>query len=216
MQKRAPPEGGVLKISLSLSQDQILVHAGGVSQSSGDSFHSCGVPCIHVVGQQQIGDHLVTVALFVYAGAEHNVVTVGSFHDTGIAHSTLGIDSPVQETFHVVGTGVDTGVQTGTAYKNRHSFFVDEIEGVKILRKYGNDNVLVIKQLTQIVNGEEVLAWRMLGVPATELSNDGVYPVMLLTEHEHAYDEIAHTPRTDLCGRSYVLVRRGNRESYGL
>ncbi len=85
-------------------------------------------------------------------------------------------------------TGVmDTGLNSTTPYKNRHSFFVDEIEGVKILRKYGNDNVLVIKQLTQTINGEEVLAWRMLGVPAEELTNDGVYPVMLLQEHSHTY-----------------------------
>ena len=88
-------------------------------------------------------------------------------------------------------TGVmDTGLNSTTPYKNRHSFHVVELEGKSVLQKYGNDNVLVVKQVPQTVDGEEVLAWRMLGVPATELANDGVYPVMLLTEHEHAYDEV--------------------------
>ena len=96
-------------------------------------------------------------------------------------------------------TGVmDTGVNTAAPYKNRHSFHVANIEGKTVLQKYGNDNVLVIKQLTQTVNGEEVLAWRMLGVPATELSNDGVYPVMLLTEHNHSYG----TPVADAASNS--------------
>lgn len=89
-------------------------------------------------------------------------------------------------------TGVmDTGLNSTTPYKNRHSFKVANIEGKTVLQKYGNDNVLVVKQLTQTVNGEEVLAWRMLGVPTSELSNDGVYPVMLLTEHEHSYGNAA-------------------------
>ena len=89
-------------------------------------------------------------------------------------------------------TGVmDTGLNNTTPYKNRHSFKISNIEGVNVIQKYGNDNVLVIKQLTQTVNGEEILAWRMLGVPATELSNDGVYPVMLLKEHNHTYGNAA-------------------------
>lgn len=85
---------------------------------------------------------------------------------------------------------VDTGVNTSSPYKNRHSFCVDTLEGKTIIKQYGNGSVLVVKQVPQTVDGEEVLAWRMLGVPATELANDGVYPVMLLTEHEHAYDEV--------------------------
>ncbi len=84
---------------------------------------------------------------------------------------------------------VDTGANSSSPYKNRHSFCVDTLEGKTIIKQYGNGSVLVVKQVPQTVNGEEVLAWRMLGVPATELSNDGVYPVMLLTEHNHVYGE---------------------------
>lgn len=109
-------------------------------------------------------------------------------------------------------TGVmDTGVNTAAPYKNRHSFCVANIEGNTVLQKYGNDNILVIKQVPQTVDGEAVLAWRMLGVPATELSNDGVYPVMLLTEHNHVYGEpVADAAnntvsRTCSCGQSKTV-----------
>ena len=78
-------------------------------------------------------------------------------------------------------TGImDTGVNTGTAYKNRHSFFVDEVDGVKVLRKYGNDNILVVKLL------EDTNTYRMLGVAEAELANEGVYPVMVMEEHDHS------------------------------
>ena len=109
-------------------------------------------------------------------------------------------------------TGVmDTGVNTADPYKNRHSFHIANIEGNTVLQKYGNDNILVIKQVPQTVDGEAVLVWRMLGVPATELSNDGVYPVMLLTEHNHnfgapvadaASDSVS---RTCSCGQSKTV-----------
>ena len=78
---------------------------------------------------------------------------------------------------------MDTGVNSGTAYKNRHSFFVDTVNGVKVLRKYGNNNVLVVKY------DSTAKQWRMLGVPEAELANDGVYPAMLLEPHTHSYGE---------------------------
>ena len=81
-------------------------------------------------------------------------------------------------------TGImDTGVNTGTAYQNRHSFFVDEVGGVKVLRKYGNNNILVVKL------NETTETYRMLGVPESELANEGVYPVMLATAHTHTFGE---------------------------
>lgn len=76
---------------------------------------------------------------------------------------------------------MDTGVNSSTPYKNRHSFFVDDVNGVKVLRKYGNDNILVVKY------DESVSAWRMLGVPESELAAEGVYPVMLANAHTHSY-----------------------------
>ncbi|MBQ6831328.1 MAG: phosphodiester glycosidase family protein [Oscillospiraceae bacterium] len=83
-------------------------------------------------------------------------------------------------------TGVmDTGVNTSTPYQNRHSFIMDDLNGLKILRKVGNNNILVITQVPQTVNGETVSAWRMLGVPEDKLGTEGVYPVMLLQEHTH-------------------------------
>ena len=103
-------------------------------------------------------------------------------------------------------TGVmDTGVQSGTAYKNRHSFFVDEVNGVKVLRKYGNDNILVVKLMA------DTNTYRMLGVPEAELANEGVYPVTLMTAHEHTYgdwnfDTVAGTQtRSCLCGAAETL-----------
>ena len=74
---------------------------------------------------------------------------------------------------------MDTGVNTAAPLQNRHSFFVDTVNGVKVLRKYGNDNILVVKQVPQTVSGNTVMAWRMLGVPEEELANEGVYPVVL-------------------------------------
>ena len=106
---------------------------------------------------------------------------------------------------------VDTGVNSSSPYKNRHSFCVDTLEGKTIIKQYGNGSVLVVKQVPQTVNGEEVLAWRMLGVPATELSNDGVYPVMLLTEHNHIYGEpVADAANNTVsrlcdCGAAYTV-----------
>ncbi len=97
-------------------------------------------------------------------------------------------------------TGImDTGMQSGTGYKNRHSFFVDEVNGEKVLRKYGNDNILVVK-LNATTN-----TYRMLGVPEAELENEGVYPVMIATAHTHTYgtvyekDENSHWQICD-CG----------------
>lgn len=81
-------------------------------------------------------------------------------------------------------TGVmDTGVNSGTAYKNRHNFSLKEIGGQTVLSKTGNDNVLVVKY------DPAVEAYRMLGVPASELSSDGVYPVMLMSLHEHTHTD---------------------------
>ena len=97
-------------------------------------------------------------------------------------------------------TGImDTGMQSGVGYKNRHSFFVDEVNGVNVLRKYGNDNILVVK-LNATTN-----TYRMLGVPEAELEIEGVYPVMIATAHTHTYgtvyekDENSHWQICD-CG----------------
>lgn len=77
---------------------------------------------------------------------------------------------------------MDTGANTAN-FINRHTFFVDEVGGVKVLRKIGNNHVLVVKYDT--VKGE----YRMLGVPESELSNAGVYPAMLVNVHNHSYGE---------------------------
>ena len=75
-------------------------------------------------------------------------------------------------------------MDTGTNATNelaKHTFFVDEAGGVKVLRKTGNNNILVLKYNTA------VSAWRILGVPESELGNEGVYPVMLVNQHTHSY-----------------------------
>ena len=108
-------------------------------------------------------------------------------------------------------TGVmDTGVQSGTAYKNRHSFFVDDLDGVKILRKYGNENILVVKY------NETTETYRMLGVPVEELANEGVYPVMLLQEHSHSFGDAAIDTDNNTASRTcascgYVETVYGNK-----
>lgn len=77
---------------------------------------------------------------------------------------------------------MDTGANTAN-YLNRHTFFVDEVGGIQVLRKIGNNNILVVKY--NATKGE----YRMLGVPESELGNDGVYPAMLVNVHSHSYGE---------------------------
>ena len=75
---------------------------------------------------------------------------------------------------------MDTGTNTKN-YVNRHTFAMDTVNGEPVLRKYGNNNILVVKY--HETRGE----WRMLGVPESELGGEGVYPAMLLTTHTHSY-----------------------------
>ena len=97
---------------------------------------------------------------------------------------------------------MDTGFNTAN-YINRHTFFVDEANGVPVLRKIGNNNILAVKY-------DSIKAqWRMLGVPETELTNEGVYPAMLVTVHQHSYtdttyhsDELGHWFACDCGGKS--------------
>ena len=77
---------------------------------------------------------------------------------------------------------MDTGTNT-KCYKNRHNFYMAEVGGVKVIKSTGNGNVLAVKY------NETMQAWRMLGVPESELANEGVYPAMLVTNHTHAYGE---------------------------
>lgn len=77
---------------------------------------------------------------------------------------------------------MDTGTNTAN-YLNRHTFFVDEVGGQKVLRKIGNNNILVVKY------NSSVGTYRMLGVPEAELSNEGVFPAMLVNIHSHSYRE---------------------------
>lgn len=91
-------------------------------------------------------------------------------------------------------TGImDTGVNTSTPYKNRHVFEMADLDGLKVLKSVGNGNVLVAKQMEYTRTVDDVvqtgMEWRILGVPEAELANEGVYPVMLLTEHNHSYGE---------------------------
>lgn len=88
---------------------------------------------------------------------------------------------------------MDTG--TGSKYKDgnygshytatRATFSMDEVNGLKVLRKYSNNNVLVVKELTH-TNGT-TKTYRMLGVPEADLANGGVYPVSLYAAHTHNY-----------------------------
>ena len=78
---------------------------------------------------------------------------------------------------------MDTGTNSGKELE-KHTFFVDDLDGVKILRQISNENVLVLKY------NETKSAWRMLGVTEDELGTEGVYPVMLLQEHTHSFGEV--------------------------
>lgn len=95
--------------------------------------------------------------------------------------------------------GSDGVMDTGANSTNdlaKHTFFVDEVGGVKVLRKVGNDHILVAKY------NESVGAWRMLGVPESELANEGVYPVMLSKLHQHSYTDATY--KSDEAGHWYV------------
>lgn len=96
-------------------------------------------------------------------------------------------------------TGVmDTGINS-VNYRGRHTFEIAQANGMKVLRKLSNNNILVAKY------NETKKEWRMLGVPATELGQPGVYPAMLMNIHTHTYgsayekDESSHWQICD-CG----------------
>ena len=107
---------------------------------------------------------------------------------------------------HCMGTGAaaNTGA-AAQATKGRTTFIVEEVGGVKVLRKTANNNILVVKYNT--TRNE----WRMLGVPESELANEGVYPAMLVTNHTHTYgttyekDENQHWQLCD-CGTASAKV----------
>ena len=98
---------------------------------------------------------------------------------------------------------MDTGANTAN-YLNRHTFFVDTVGGVKVLRKIGNNNILAVR--FDSAKGE----YRMLGVPESELGSNGVYPAMLVTVHNHDYgtgyefDSTGHWQKCD-CGSTTGL-----------
>ena len=77
---------------------------------------------------------------------------------------------------------MDTGTNTAN-FLNRHTFFMDTVGGVQVLRKIGNDNILVVKY------NSTTGTYRMLGVPEAELSNAGVFPAMLVNVHTHSFAE---------------------------
>ena len=97
---------------------------------------------------------------------------------------------------------MDTGTNATSEFA-KHTFFIDEVNGVKVLRKTGNNHILVVKYNT------DKAQWRMLGVPESELANEGVYPAMLVTVHQHSYtdttyhsDELGHWYACQCGGKS--------------
>ena len=109
---------------------------------------------------------------------------------------------------------MDTGINN-VNYKNRHTFFIDEVNGVKVIRKIQNNSILVVKY------NEAKGAWRMLGVAESELSNEGVYPVMLAELHVHSItgemekDEKQHWEHCSTCDskvhvEDHVFVKNSN------
>ena len=76
---------------------------------------------------------------------------------------------------------MDTGHHGAAATLSKHTFAPAQVNGVNVLRKLNNNNILVVKY------NETTGAYRMLGVPESELANEGVYPAMLVTMHTHVY-----------------------------
>ena len=111
-------------------------------------------------------------------------------------HPTTGNTSRIYCYDSVGSDGVmDTGANS-TNELAKHTFFVDEVNGVTVLRKVGNNHVLVAKY------NESVGAWRMLGVPEADLANEGVYPVMLSQLHDHSYTDATY--KSDEVGHWYT------------
>lgn len=107
---------------------------------------------------------------------------------SGKGEFQLALDNGGTETFiycHTTGTG--TSKSTSYYTSDRATFFMDEVNGVTVLRKYGNNYVLVVKQLQNSKLGS--LQWHMQCVPEAELSNENVYPVTLSVEHTHNYSQ---------------------------
>ena len=98
-----------------------------------------------------------------------------------------GTDSsgnPTTMRIYCYDVGSDNDFDTGTNAKNGanfHTFLMDEVDGVKVLRKYYNNRVLVVKF------SETTKTYRVMGVEDTEIGNEGVYPVSFYTEHTHSY-----------------------------
>ena len=55
---------------------------------------------------------------------------------------------------------MDTGVNSSTPYKNRHNFYVSDVNGVKVLKSTGNGNILAVKKVPQTVSGVTTNVWR--------------------------------------------------------
>ena len=109
---------------------------------------------------------------------------------------------------HCMGTGAaaNTGA-AAQATKGRTTFIVDEVGGVKVLRKTANNNILVVKYNT--TRNE----WRMLGVPESELANEGVYPAMLVVNHTHSYGttyEKDNTHHWKVCDCGYTTTKEAH------
>ena len=100
-------------------------------------------------------------------------------------------------TYYIYYYNTITSVTKSASYINkpdRVSFSVDQVvlnkgeeteRTVNVLRKYGNNYVLVIKQLLNTTTNAN--QWRLLCVEESELSNEGVYPVMFYAAHTHNY-----------------------------
>lgn len=117
-------------------------------------------------------------------------VTLLDAISSGKGEFQLSFDNAGAETFiycHTTGTGTTKTSSTSYYTSDRATFFMDEMNGVTVLRKYGNNYVLVVKQLENSKLGS--LQWHMQCVPEAELSNEGVYPVTLSVEHAHNYTQ---------------------------
>ena len=98
---------------------------------------------------------------------------------------------------------MDTGTNA-TAEQAKHTFFIDEVNGVKVLRKTGNNYILVVKYNT------DKAQWRMLGVPEEELADEGVYPAMLVNIHDHSFTDTTY--QSDERGHWYACQCGGKSE----
>ena len=111
---RTGSQDPVLKYSLVTENSEVTVDAGKIKLGNSDGFFLLLAPLFHVLNDQIVFDHEITVVHVRCANVVHDVVAVLGFDQLNIAGLTLCIEAPVVECFHHL-AGIDILVKAAGA-----------------------------------------------------------------------------------------------------